>query len=77
MATSTLPIVSAHFRSLYYDSPSSLPGMRFRHRYRFHRLTTLIIHHPLQFHSRLKTFLFFFRADSTDSPDCLPIVLRL
>ena len=26
--------------------------------HRFHRLTTLIIHHPSLFHSRLKTFLF-------------------
>jgi len=27
--------------------------------YRFHLLTTLIIHHPSLFHSRLKTFLFY------------------
>ena len=43
---------------------------------------------PSFFHSRLKTFLFcksfptvaylfFFRTDSTDSPDCLPILLNI
>ena len=43
---------------------------------------------PSLFHSRLKTFLFcksfptvaylfFFRTDSTDSPDCLPILLSI
>ena len=59
---------------------------------RFHRLTTLIIHHPSHFHSRLKNlpflqnlpshrtaffFFFFFRTDSTDSSDYLPILLTL
>ena len=44
--------------------------------------------HPSLFHFRLKTFLFvqifptvaflfFFGADSTDSPDCLPILLSI
>ena len=52
----------------------------------FHRLTTLIIHHPLFLYSRLKTlpflqilftvafFFFFLRTDSTDSLDCLPSI---
>ena len=52
--------------------------------HQFHRLTTFITHQsitPSLFHSRLKTFsfsanpshcafLFFFRTDPTNSPDC-------
>jgi len=51
--------------------------------HKFHRLTTSIT--PSLFHSRQKTpfrqilptvaYLFFFRTDSTDSLDCLPIGL--
>jgi len=51
-------------------------------------LLLLLFHHPSLFHSRLKTFLFcksfppqsflfFFRTDYMDSPDCLPILLSI
>ena len=56
-------------------------------------LTVILIiisvpYHPSLFHSRLETFLFcksfpplaflfFFRTDSTGSPDCLPILLSI
>ena len=56
--------------------------------YQFHRLTTLIIHHPitLSFQAynlpslqilHTVAFLFFSRTDSTDSPDCLRVLLML
>ena len=55
--------------------------------HRFHRLTTLIIHHPvtlsfqasnLSFQQILSTaFLFFLRTDSTVSPDCLTVLLSV
>ena len=55
---------------------------------RFHRLTTLIIHHPFTLSLQAQNFpflqilptiayLFFSWTDSTDSPDCLPILLSI
>ena len=55
---------------------------------RFHRLTTFTIHHPvtpsfqaqnLHFLQILPSvaFVFVFKTNSTDSPDCLPILLSI
>ena len=55
--------------------------------HRFHRLTTLIIHHLRSFIPDLKplfsanpshcSLLFFFTTDPTDSPDCFLILLSI
>ena len=57
--------------------------------HRFHRLITVIIHHPLNlsFHPRFKIFyscklfrpqpFFSFTTEYTDSPDCLLILLSI
>ena len=67
------------------DSPSSFEW-HFLHR--FHRLTTLITHHPFSLSFQAKNipflqvlpivaFLFFFRSDSMDSLNCLLILLSM